>query len=179
MELVDVTDSKSVGGDIVWVRVPPPAPKLPQPLWGRGSFAVCGGVKYPLGSTPSRSEVCRSATARRAALSAKTSHHRQLAPCFARDLVALYSMRGGFHSLALPLLSQTTAPTSSPFRNAQGGRLSPPSLRSFSRCWKSEHLTLQRSALAASASLWAETSCQTPPLRFHPQSTLRAGCIPP
>ena len=26
MELVDVTDSKSVGGDIVWVRVPPPAP---------------------------------------------------------------------------------------------------------------------------------------------------------
>ena len=27
MELVDVTDSKSVGGDIVWVRVPPPAPK--------------------------------------------------------------------------------------------------------------------------------------------------------
>ena len=27
MELVDVTDSKSVGGDIVWVRVPPPAPE--------------------------------------------------------------------------------------------------------------------------------------------------------
>ena len=27
MELVDVTDSKSVDGDIVWVRVPPPAPK--------------------------------------------------------------------------------------------------------------------------------------------------------
>ena len=26
MELVDVTDSKSVGGNIVWVRVPPPAP---------------------------------------------------------------------------------------------------------------------------------------------------------
>ena len=26
MELVDVTDSKSVGGDTVWVRVPPPAP---------------------------------------------------------------------------------------------------------------------------------------------------------
>ena len=25
--MVDVTDSKSVGGDIVWVRVPPPAPK--------------------------------------------------------------------------------------------------------------------------------------------------------
>jgi hypothetical protein len=27
MELVDVTDSKSVGGNIVRVRVPPPAPK--------------------------------------------------------------------------------------------------------------------------------------------------------
>ena len=26
MELADVTDSKSVDGDIVWVRVPPPAP---------------------------------------------------------------------------------------------------------------------------------------------------------
>ena len=25
--MVDVTDSKSVGGDTVWVRVPPPAPK--------------------------------------------------------------------------------------------------------------------------------------------------------
>ncbi len=27
MELADVTDSKSVDGDIVWVRVPPPAPE--------------------------------------------------------------------------------------------------------------------------------------------------------
>ena len=25
--MVDVTDSKSVGGDTVWVRVPPPAPR--------------------------------------------------------------------------------------------------------------------------------------------------------
>ena len=31
MELVDVTDSKSVGGDIVWVRVPPPAPNKNNP----------------------------------------------------------------------------------------------------------------------------------------------------
>ena len=27
MELADVTDSKSVGSDTVWVRVPPPAPR--------------------------------------------------------------------------------------------------------------------------------------------------------
>ena len=31
MELADVTDSKSVDGDIVWVRVPPPAPKQYNP----------------------------------------------------------------------------------------------------------------------------------------------------
>ena len=30
MELADVTDSKSVDGDIVWVRVPPPAPNKEQ-----------------------------------------------------------------------------------------------------------------------------------------------------
>ncbi len=28
MELADVTDSKSVGSDTVWVRVPPPAPEI-------------------------------------------------------------------------------------------------------------------------------------------------------
>ena len=32
MELADVTDSKSVDGDIVWVRVPPPAPKKETPF---------------------------------------------------------------------------------------------------------------------------------------------------
>ena len=31
MELADVTDSKSVDGDIVWVRVPPPAPNQYNP----------------------------------------------------------------------------------------------------------------------------------------------------
>ena len=31
MESVDVTDSKSVGGNIVWVRVPPPAPYITNP----------------------------------------------------------------------------------------------------------------------------------------------------
>ena len=33
MELADVTDSKSVDGDIVWVRVPPPAPNPKDALW--------------------------------------------------------------------------------------------------------------------------------------------------
>ena len=39
MELVDVTDSKSVGSDTVWVRVPPPAPaqKFPPPF----RFRLC------------------------------------------------------------------------------------------------------------------------------------------
>jgi hypothetical protein len=31
MELADVTDSKSVVGDNVWVRVPPPAPNQNNP----------------------------------------------------------------------------------------------------------------------------------------------------
>ena len=39
MELADVTDSKSVDGDIVWVRVPPPAPKIPNIL-RRGIFGI-------------------------------------------------------------------------------------------------------------------------------------------
>ena len=37
MELADVTDSKSVDGDIVWVRVPPPAPNP------KGAFMVSLG----------------------------------------------------------------------------------------------------------------------------------------
>ena len=41
MELADVTDSKSVDGDIVWVRVPPPAPKAAVPF-GDGCFCVIG-----------------------------------------------------------------------------------------------------------------------------------------
>ena len=31
MELVDVADSKSADGNIMWVRVPPPAPKQYNP----------------------------------------------------------------------------------------------------------------------------------------------------
>ena len=38
MELVDVTDSKSVGGDTVWVRVPPPAPVAAPPERGAAAF---------------------------------------------------------------------------------------------------------------------------------------------
>ena len=54
--MVDVTDSKSVGGDTVWVRVPPPAPAPPRatlpgagfvfmmesppaPFWGAGGLS--------------------------------------------------------------------------------------------------------------------------------------------
>ena len=32
MELVDVADSKSADGNIMWVRVPPPAPKQKHPV---------------------------------------------------------------------------------------------------------------------------------------------------
>ena len=40
MELVDVTDSKSVGSDTVWVRVPPPAPR-------RSKFCIaCSDLFY-------------------------------------------------------------------------------------------------------------------------------------
>ena len=39
MELADVTDSKSVGSDTVWVRVPPPAPQKKSLLsTGKGDF---------------------------------------------------------------------------------------------------------------------------------------------
>ena len=42
MELVDVTDSKSVGGDIVWVRVPPPAPRRSKVRFAPTSFYAYG-----------------------------------------------------------------------------------------------------------------------------------------
>ena len=38
MELADVTDSKSVGSDTVWVRVPPPAPNIPFAFFAGGIF---------------------------------------------------------------------------------------------------------------------------------------------
>ena len=50
MELVDVADSKSAGGDIVWVRVPPPAPKqMPtfDAVGGTPTASVVSGVFDP------------------------------------------------------------------------------------------------------------------------------------
>ena len=43
MELADVTDSKSVDGDIVWVRVPPPAPKTQGTPLEYPVFLLMGG----------------------------------------------------------------------------------------------------------------------------------------
>ena len=42
MELVDVTDSKSVGSDTVWVRVPPPAPRRSKVRFAPTLFYSCG-----------------------------------------------------------------------------------------------------------------------------------------
>ena len=45
--MVDVTDSKSVGVKPVWVRVPPPAPALNNPLWHKSP--PCGEASLPDG----------------------------------------------------------------------------------------------------------------------------------
>ena len=42
MELVDVADSKSADGDIVWVRVPPPAPRRSKVRFAPTFFYSCG-----------------------------------------------------------------------------------------------------------------------------------------
>ena len=50
MELVDVADSKSADGDIVGVRVPPPAPKQMPTLdavGGKPTASVVSGVFSP------------------------------------------------------------------------------------------------------------------------------------
>ena len=41
MELVDVADSKSADGDIVWVRVPPPAPRRSKVRFAPTFFYFC------------------------------------------------------------------------------------------------------------------------------------------
>ena len=45
--MVDVADSKSADGNIVWVRVPPPAPTLNKPLWHKSP--PCGEASLPDG----------------------------------------------------------------------------------------------------------------------------------
>ena len=49
--MADVTDSKSVGGDTVWVQVPPPAPVFLQ-----GAQAI-PAVFFPLGPKPATGAV--------------------------------------------------------------------------------------------------------------------------
>ena len=44
LELADETDSKSVGGDTVWVRPPPPALLIPKPFSGLGIFCVADKI---------------------------------------------------------------------------------------------------------------------------------------
>ena len=45
LELADETDSKSVGGDTVWVRPPPPAFLIPKPFSGLGIFCVADKIQ--------------------------------------------------------------------------------------------------------------------------------------
>src|SRR5579883_1457418 len=46
-ELVDATDSKSVSGNRVWVRFPPPAPKI-NPSGPRGRFRFIFSMSFSL-----------------------------------------------------------------------------------------------------------------------------------
>ena len=46
--MVDVADSKSAGGDTVWVRVPPPAPKRKRRPMGVFFFLVPVGNAEPV-----------------------------------------------------------------------------------------------------------------------------------
>ena len=45
LELADETDSKSVGGDTVWVRPPSPAFLIPKPFSGLGIFCVADKIQ--------------------------------------------------------------------------------------------------------------------------------------
>ena len=46
--MVDEEDSKSFGGDIVWVRVPPPAPKALNQYLIQGFFEKISIIKLRL-----------------------------------------------------------------------------------------------------------------------------------
>ena len=52
--MVDVADSKSADGDIVWVRVPPPAPKRKSPTQGSFAFMLWDSNPRALGKSHHR-----------------------------------------------------------------------------------------------------------------------------
>ena len=52
LELADETDSKSVGGDTVWVRPPSPAFLIPKPFSGLGIFCVADKIQACLPLLP-------------------------------------------------------------------------------------------------------------------------------
>ena len=63
MELVDVADSKSADGDIMWVRVPPPAPNKKSSLCCSFLFAKVGENPHrvrcaPAGAIPRPTDAC-------------------------------------------------------------------------------------------------------------------------
>ena len=77
MELVDVADSKSAGGNSVWVRVPPPAP-----LEKAGFFHI--GKAQPflfLAASNRASHTCAASLAARFALMVKL-------PCIALPVIS-------------------------------------------------------------------------------------------
>ena len=101
MELVDVTDSKSVDGDIVWVRVPPPAPKAAVPFGG-GCFCV---IEWDSKARPERSEgakqsselFCRAweSPTTGIATPAGESHHRESLSCSPHAKLKEFSSASG------------------------------------------------------------------------------------
>ena len=74
MELADVTDSKSVGSNTVWVRVPPPAPNTEAPVgclcvWLSRTGLEAGGTKRSCGAFCPAGERKQSGRAARSASS--------------------------------------------------------------------------------------------------------------
>jgi hypothetical protein len=78
MELVDVADSKSAGGNSMWVRVPPPAP-----LEKTGIFHIGKAQSFSFLAAFNRaSHACTASLAARFALMADTAYKRKF---FARQ----------------------------------------------------------------------------------------------